>query len=104
MTCCTVNPAVCATGAVDSAPRVTVHDVPDTAVTAIISAAVTDVAGSATWNCWLPLIAGNDADDATVHVSTVPGAGAVVPPEETVVAAWLVNSSTATGHAFTVSM
>ena len=32
-----VNPAVCATGVVDSAPRVTVHVVPETFVTAIIS-------------------------------------------------------------------
>ena len=36
-TCCTVNPAACATGVVDSAPRVTVHVVPDTFVTAMIS-------------------------------------------------------------------
>jgi hypothetical protein len=78
-----VNPAACVTGVVDSAPRTAVHVVPDVAAIVMIS---DGSAGSATWN-W---VAFSDADghpvaDATVHVSTVPPAGADVPPELTVV-------------------
>ena len=80
-----VNPAVCATGVVDSAPRVTVHVVPDTLATAMISP-VFPGAVSHTWNWVTPVdAAGNADDDATVHVSCVPDDGASVPPEETVV-------------------
>jgi hypothetical protein len=55
-----------------------------------ISSVVYPVAVSATWN-WVGgvaelLAAGNPDEDATVHVSLLPDAGAVVPPEETVVA------------------
>ena len=86
-----VNPAACATVAVFSAPLVTVHVVPETLVTAMISP-VFPFAVSATWN-WVGGVAvfdaaGNDADDATVQLSLVPDAGAVVPPEETVVDGW----------------
>src|SRR5258708_7126157 len=90
-TCTTVNPDACATGTLPSAPRITVHVVPDTACTASIS---DGWAGSATWNCCAPYFtAGNDADDVTVHVSAVPAAGAVVPPEETVVDGLLAKTS-----------
>jgi hypothetical protein len=83
----------------DSAPRVTVHVVPETFVTATISEQA-DGFESTTWN-WVGGVAveeaaANRADDATVHVCTVPEAGAVVPPETTVVDAWFVNSSVAT--------
>src|ERR1017187_9674720 len=66
----TVNPAVCPTAVVPSAPLVTDHVVPATLVMVISSAGS---AGSATWN-WvggvaLLLAAGNPDDDATVHVS-----------------------------------
>jgi hypothetical protein len=82
----TVNPAAWATGVVPSAPRITVHVVPATLVTAMISLARD---GSLTWN-WVGgaaelLAAGNDDDDDTVHVSVVPAAGLVAPPEATVV-------------------
>jgi hypothetical protein len=81
---------------------VTVHVVPDTVVTAMISL-VFPVAVSATWN-WVggvpPEFApGNDAEDVTVHDSTVPEDGAVVPPETTVVSGWLANVSIAVTHA-----
>ena len=91
ITCCTVNPAEWVTGVVDSAPRVTVHVDPETFVTAIIS----DVAaGSPTWNWETPVAAGGKLrDEATVHVSGVPLAGASVPPLETVVDGVLANSS-----------
>src|SRR5258708_747479 len=90
-TCTTVNPDACTTGALPSAPRITVHVVPDTACTASIS---DGWAGSATWNCCAPnFTAANDADDATVHDSTVPPAGADVPPEETVVDGLLAKTS-----------
>ena len=49
---------------------------------------------SATWNCDTPDdAAGKDADDATVHDWDVPGEGASVPPEVTVVDAWLAKTS-----------
>src|SRR5258708_2138677 len=90
-TCTAVNPDACATGTPPSAPRIPVHVVPDTACTAHIS---DGWAGSATWNCCAPYFtAGNDADDVTVHVSAVPAAGAVVPPEETVVDGLLAKTS-----------
>jgi hypothetical protein len=54
-------------------------------------------AGSATWNWTEPVAAaGNGAESATVHVSTVPLDGASVPPLETVVVATLAYSSVAT--------
>src|SRR5271170_7060353 len=75
--------AVWATGVVPSAPRVTVQVVPDTLVTAISSDARI---WSATWNWVIPVAAGGkDAPERTVHVSLPPLAGAVVPPEVTVV-------------------
>jgi hypothetical protein len=97
-TCWTVKPAEWVTGVVAgvSAPRVTVHVVPLTFVTAMISEVLPE-AVSQTWN-WAggaadDDAAGNPEDDATVHVSTVPAAGAPVPPEDTVVSAWLVKIS-----------
>jgi hypothetical protein len=81
-----VNPALCGTGVVPSAPLVTVHVAPDTLVTAMVSEFS---AMSATWNCVGGAAeldaAGNDDEEETVHVSVVPPAGAVVPPDETVV-------------------
>jgi hypothetical protein len=93
-----MNPAVCATGVVPSDPRVTVHVVPEMFVTATSSPVLPD-AVSATWN-WVGGVAvldaaGNPADEATVHDSDVPPAGADVPPVETVVVGWLANSSKA---------
>ena len=65
-----MNPAVCVTGVVPSAPLVTVHVVPLMLVTAIISLLAEM---SATWHCvgGVPVLetAGNDEEDATVHVS-----------------------------------
>ena len=58
-TCRIVNPAVCATGVVPSAPRVTVHVVPLTLVTAMISLPA-PAATSTTWN-WVGGIAVEDA-------------------------------------------
>lgn len=80
----------------DSAPRITVHVVPETFVTAIIS---DGALGSATWNWETPVAAApNMAEDATVHVSCVPCAGASVPPEVTVVVArFAAKSSVAIG-------
>ena len=72
-TCTSVAPAAWAAVTEDSAPRCTVHVVPEMFWTVIISAGCT---GSATWNWVAPIsTAGNPADDVTVHVSTVPGAG-----------------------------
>src|SRR5258708_13177285 len=63
-TCTTVNPDACTTGALPSAPRITVHVVPDTACTASIS---DGSAGSATWNCSAPnLPPANDPHHPTV--------------------------------------
>jgi hypothetical protein len=85
----TVNPDAWVTGVVPSAPRVTVHVVPETLVTSISSEVA---AGSATWNWYTPVAAaGNSAEDATVNVSDVSAAGASVPPDETVVYALLAN-------------
>jgi hypothetical protein len=62
---------------------VTVHVVPETLVTIMISEGC---ALSATRNWLVPVTAaGKPAELATVHVSDVPPAGAVVPPDETVV-------------------
>jgi hypothetical protein len=73
------------TGVVDSAPRVTVHVFPDTLVTRIISEELA-ISASATWNCDTPVDAdGKAEEEVTVHVSTVPDAGASVPPLATVV-------------------
>jgi hypothetical protein len=71
---------------------VTVHVVPATFVTRIISD-VLAVAVSATWN-WVggeadDDAAGNVADDDTTQVSTVPADGASVPPDRTDVDGWL---------------
>ena len=86
-----MNPEAWTTGVVDSAPLVTVHVVPDTFVTAMISVGA---AGSATWNWETPVDAvPNIADEATVHVSCVPGEGASVPPEVTVVVARFAEKS-----------
>ena len=98
-TCRIVNPVVWATGVVPSAPRVTVHVVPLTLVTAMISLPA-PAAVSTTWN-WVGGIAvedaaGNDVEDATVQFSTVPPDGASVPPEETVVVARSVKISAVT--------
>lgn len=92
-----MNPAEWATGVVLSAPLVTVQVVPETLVTVMISVFA---AASATWN-WVGGVAlldaaGNVEDEATVQVSCVPDAGAVVPPEATVVDGRLLNSSVAT--------
>ena len=94
----TVNPAGWATGVVASAPRTTVQAAPDTLMTAMISLVRLAVV-STMWN-WvggvpLEFAAGNVADEATVQVSTVPLAGAVVPPAMTVVDGWLAKISTA---------
>jgi hypothetical protein len=56
-------------------------------------------AGSLTWN-WLGGLAlldaaGNVAEEATVHVSAVPGAGTSPPPLVTVVEGWLAKTSAA---------
>jgi hypothetical protein len=89
------NPEECATGVVPSAPRVTLHVVPETFVTRMISL-VFPVAVSATWNWVTPVLApGKLDDDETVQVSVVPPAGAVVPPETTVVWGWLAKVSLA---------
>ena len=74
----------------------TVHVVPDTLVTAMISLVFPD-AWSATWN-WVggdapDDAAGNPEDEVTVHVSLLPDGGAVVPPEETVVVGRFANNS-----------
>ena len=91
----TVNPLVWVTGVVPSVPRMTVHVVPVTFVTSTISVGA---AGSCTRNCVPAAVvtAGNVAEDATVHDSDVPAAGAVVPPLETVVELAFANRSTAT--------
>jgi len=76
---------------------VTVQVVPDTLVTCIHSVGR---AGSTTRNALAGTVlfdaAGNAAEDATVHDSEVPAAGAVVPPDDTVVAALSANSSSGT--------
>ena len=77
----------------DSAPRVTVHVVPETFVTRMISEGS---AVSATWNWYTPVDADGKLDeDATVHVSEVPGAGASVPPLLTTVLGRFENVSVA---------
>src|SRR5215472_14404864 len=93
-TCWMANPAACATGVVDSAPRVTVHDweppVPPGATVTSISS--DGSAGSATWNfVAFTAATGNAVVTLTVHDSLVPEPGAVVPPLLTVPAASLVN-------------
>ena len=96
-TCTTVNPAACATGVVPSAPRVTVHETPEIAVTAMISV---EAAGavSAIWNWVAPVsTVGNEADEATAHVSTVPCAGESVPPLVTVVDGRSAKTSSGVG-------
>jgi hypothetical protein len=82
-TCAIVKFAACATGTLDSAPRVTFQVVPDVLVTRMISEGA---CGSPMWNWVDPVDAdGHPMSDATVHISVVPLAGASVPPEETVV-------------------
>jgi hypothetical protein len=73
--------------------------VPDTFVTSIHSVGTAGsttrntVGGTAAFDA-----AGNAADDATVHDSDVPAAGAVVPPDETVVDALSANRSRGIGR------
>jgi hypothetical protein len=79
----TVSPVACVVAVVDSAPRVTVHVVPATAVT--IMSSVPQI----TRNCDVPATGvGNPVDDATVNVV----APAVIPAAR-VVAALFANSS-----------
>ena len=85
------------TGRVFSAPRVTVHVVPETLVTAMISPEYAGSA-SATWNWEIPVAAvPNSRDEVTVQVSWVPlaGAGMPVPPLVTTVVAWFALKSSA---------
>src|SRR5689334_4038332 len=74
----------------------TVHVVPEMLITEMTSEFS---AMSATWICVGGVAeddtAGNPVDDATVHVSCVPDAGAVVPPDETIVAGRFPKTSTA---------
>jgi hypothetical protein len=86
----TGSPVAWVAAAVDSAPRVTVHVAPATAVTTMISVP------QITRNCDVPATAaGNPVDDATVTVV----APAVIPAAR-VVDALLANSSVTTHAPF----
>src|ERR1017187_7648062 len=89
------NPPVCATGVVPSAPRVTVHDWDDPVPPgAMVTRNFSDGSnGSQTLNWITPATEAGNAPPLTptfamgnapvvftVHDSTVPAAGAVVPP------------------------
>jgi hypothetical protein len=79
-----------------SAPRVTVQIAPEVSVTAMTSAGR---AVSATWKVVgrdaVEAAVGNTPGLATVHVSDVPAAGALMPPELTTVCASLLKTSSA---------
>ena len=81
-----MNPAEWATGVVPSAPLVTVQVVPEMLLTRMIS----EFAAISATCIWVGGVAELDTagkvdDEATVHVSVVPDAGALVPPELTTV-------------------
>ena len=100
ITLVTVKPAACATGVVESAPRITDQVVLPPPVMLVTVMTSDPAAGSAMWN-WETLVAavGNPAELATTHVSGWPLTSVPEAPAGTVVTGESAKTSvTVTAH------